>query len=73
MPGFAHETIASLFKGLVDKQSFAMGLFDEFVLRTSLLAILGNWTKEPGTSWAPQKTDKLSVILEMGASTTNNG
>jgi hypothetical protein len=68
MPGFAHETLTGLFKAMVDKQLFAMGVFDEFIPRASLLTVLGNWAKEPDACWAPESTDDLTVVLEVGTS-----
>lgn len=68
MPGFAHETLTGLFKAMVDQQLFAMGVFNEFVPRASLLTVLGNWAKEPDACWAPELTDDLTVVLEVGAS-----
>ncbi|PYH89151.1 hypothetical protein BO71DRAFT_403284 [Aspergillus ellipticus CBS 707.79] len=68
MPGFAHETLTGLFKAMIDKQLFAMGVFDELIPRASLLTVLGNWAKEPDACWAPESTDDLTVVLEVGAS-----
>ncbi|KAL4943630.1 hypothetical protein BDV06DRAFT_189533 [Aspergillus oleicola] len=68
IPGFAHETITGLFKAMVDKQLFEVGVFNEFIPRASLLTVLGNWAKEPDACWAPESTDDLTVVLEVGAS-----
>ncbi|KAE8390112.1 hypothetical protein BDV23DRAFT_155918 [Aspergillus alliaceus] len=68
MPGFAHETLTGLFKAMIDKQLFAMGVFDELIPRASLLTVLGNWAKEPDACWAPESTDDLTVVLEVGTS-----
>lgn len=43
MSGFSHETIAGLFRAMVDRQLFAMGVDDEFVPSSSFLAAQGNW------------------------------
>ncbi|KAL4784101.1 hypothetical protein BJX76DRAFT_367850 [Aspergillus varians] len=68
MPGLAHETLTGLFKAMIDKQLVTMGVFDELVPRASPMAVMGNWAKEPNACWAPESTDDLSVVLEVGAS-----
>lgn len=44
-----------------------MDVFDELNPRASLLIVLGNWKKEPDVCWAPEGTDHLAVVLEVGA------
>ncbi|KAL2829267.1 hypothetical protein BDW59DRAFT_142407 [Aspergillus cavernicola] len=68
MPMLAHEIITGLFKALVDRQLLAMGVFDEFIPLASPLTVLGNWAKEPDACWAPESTDDLTVVLEVGTS-----
>ena len=72
MPGYNHETVTSTFRAFIDRQIIIMGLFDDVVFRGSPLTSLGDWNKEPGASWAPRKSDNLSVVLEVGSSESAN-
>ncbi|KAL4818653.1 hypothetical protein BDW67DRAFT_157064 [Aspergillus spinulosporus] len=68
MSRFAHDTITGLFRAMVDKQLFTMGIYDEVLPLASPLTVLDNWAKEPDACWAPESTGNLTVVLEVGAS-----
>jgi hypothetical protein len=68
MPEWDHETLAGLFRGMIDAQLIRMGVSDEFTSISSPKIRLGDWVKEPDMAWSPEITANVSVVLEVGSS-----
>ncbi|PLN77431.1 hypothetical protein BDW42DRAFT_4568 [Aspergillus taichungensis] len=66
MSGGDHETLISLFQGMVNEQLRLMGIHQETLSRGSPLTRVGEWTKEPDWCWAPQGPPRLAQACGRG-------
>ncbi|CAG8281305.1 unnamed protein product [Penicillium salamii] len=70
MPNDAHETPSRMFNTFVDTKLLAMGIDYNVVVPTGTSTVrIGDWTKEPDSSWAPVAWNgQKSFVLEVGLS-----
>lgn len=68
MPGPDHEVTIGVFREMVNDELAAMRVKHECLIQSSPETHLGNWTKEPDTSWGPKATGNLQFVLEVGVS-----
>lgn len=68
VPGFDHEYTAGLFRMMIDKEIFTMGIEDDVAACSSPLTAVGRWRKEPDACWIPTGANQPTVVTEVGLS-----